>query len=152
MNRFLATLAFFGVLSSFAGAEAAGRILWDFPRLGNCHEGLAFADGVTGVLVWGGGDELRLTVGRADLWDHRGGYPWTDAQSYTNIVALWRAGEKERLLSLFRKETPAGEPRFFRGCPESWKDVSFENVALSDGRRASGRRRDGVVSIFQKEK
>ena len=100
-----------GVLSSLAGAEAAGRIHWDFPRLGNCHEGMAFADGVTGVLVWGGGDELRLTVGRADLWDHRGGYPWTDAQSYTNIVALWRAGEKDRLLSLFRKETPAGEPR-----------------------------------------
>lgn len=100
-----------GVLSSLAGAEASGRILWDFPRLGNCHEGMAFADGVTGVLVWGGGDELRLTVGRADLWDHRGGYPWTDAQSYTNIVALWRAGEKERLLSLFKKETPAGEPR-----------------------------------------
>ena len=59
---------------------------------------------MTGVLVWGGGDELRLTVGRADLWDHRGGYPWTDAQSYTKIVALWRAGEKDRLLALFRKE------------------------------------------------
>ena len=108
---FLSACVCCGILSSFAGAEAAGRIRWDFPRLGNCHEGLAFADGVTGVLVWGGGDELRLTVGRADLWDHRGGYPWTDAQSYTNIVALWRAGEKERLLSLFRKETPAGEPR-----------------------------------------
>jgi len=90
---------------------AAGEILWDFPRLGNCHEGLAFSDGVTGVLVWGGGDEIRLTVGRADLWDHRGGYPWTDAQSYTNIVALWRAGEKDALLSLFKKETPKGEPR-----------------------------------------
>ena len=106
------------LLSSLTGFGAAatesasrGVIRWDFPRLGNCHEGLAFADGVTGVLVWGGGDELRLTVGRADLWDHRGGYPWTDAQSYTNVVALWRAGEKDRLLALFKKETPAGEPR-----------------------------------------
>lgn len=51
----------------------AVEVTWDFPRLGNCHEGMAFADGVTGVLVWGGGDELRLTVGRADMWDHRGG-------------------------------------------------------------------------------
>ncbi len=72
--------------------------------------------------------------------------------AFFGVVALWRAGEKDRLLSLFRKETPAGEPRYFRGCPASWKDVSFENVALSDGRRVSGRRRDGVVSIFQKEK
>lgn len=103
--------AFCVALTSFARAEAAGRVFWDFPRLGNCHEGMAFADGVTGVLVWGGGDELRLTVGRADLWDHRGGYPWTPDQSYTNIVALWRAGEKEGLLSLFKKETPKGEPR-----------------------------------------
>ncbi len=103
----------FGAVSSFAalGGERLHSVHWDFPRLGNCHEGMAFADGVTGVLVWGGGDELRLTVGRADLWDHRGGYPWTDAQNYTNIVALWQAGRKEALLSLFRKETPKGEPR-----------------------------------------
>ena len=33
---------------------------------------LEFADGKTGVLVWGGGDTINLTVGRADLWDHRG--------------------------------------------------------------------------------
>jgi len=92
-------------------ATVVADVSWEFPRLGNCHEGMAFSDGVTGVLVWGGGDELRLTVGRADMWDHRGGYPWTAAQSYTNIVSLWRRGEKEKLLSLFKKETPAGEPR-----------------------------------------
>ena len=84
-----------------------GEVTWEFPRMGNCHEGLAFSDGVTGVLVWGGGDELRLTVGRADMWDHRGGYAWTAAQNYTNIVSLWRAGEKEKLLGLFRNEAPA---------------------------------------------
>jgi len=88
-----------------------GVVEWLFPRMGNCHEGMAFSDGVTGVLVWGGGDELRLTIGRADLWDHRGGYPWTDEQCYTNIVALWRARQDERLRSLFKKSTPAVEPR-----------------------------------------
>ena len=50
------------------------------------------------------------------------------------------------ILELFVHEID-GEPRFFRGCPESWKDVSFENVALSDGRRVSCRRRDGVVTM-----
>jgi hypothetical protein len=34
---------------------------------------------------------------------------------------------------------------FFKGCPESWRDVSFVNLALSDGRRVSGRRLDGKV-------
>ena len=31
-----------------------------------------------------------------------------------------------------------GEVRYFRGCPDEWRDVSFENVALSDGRRVNG--------------
>ena len=86
-------------------------VTWDFPRTGSCHEGLAFGDGRTGVLVWGGGNEIRLTVGRADLWDHRGGYPWTDEQSYTNIVAAQRSGDVARLHALFKKDTPPGEPR-----------------------------------------
>ncbi|MBP5284975.1 MAG: hypothetical protein ILO34_02555, partial [Kiritimatiellae bacterium] len=76
----------------------------------SCHEGMAFADGVSGVLVWGGGDTINLTVGRADLWDHRGGYPWTEEQSYTNIVAAVRSGNAERLYGLFKKTTPPGEP------------------------------------------
>ena len=84
---------------------------WDFPRMGSCHEGIAFGDGKTGVLVWGGGDEIRLTVGRSDLWDHRGGYSWMPEQSYTNIVAAVHSGDKDRLYGLFKKETPKGQPR-----------------------------------------
>lgn len=92
-------------------AACAATVEWDFPRTGSCHEGLAFGDGRTGVLVWGGGNEIRLTVGRADLWDHRGGYPWTDEQSYTNIVAAQQSGDVARLHALFKKDTPPGEPR-----------------------------------------
>ncbi len=84
---------------------------WKFPLASHCHEGMAFGDAVTGVLVWGGDDTLNFTVGRSDLWDHRGGYKWTDEQSYSNIVSIVRAGDKERMVSLFKKETPKGEPR-----------------------------------------
>ena len=86
-------------------------VTWQFPRTGSCHEGLPFADGKTGVLVWGGGQTINLTVGRSDLWDHRGGYPWTAEQSYTNIVAAVNSGDKDRLYGLFKKDTPEGEPR-----------------------------------------
>ncbi|MBP5543949.1 MAG: hypothetical protein ILM98_07730 [Kiritimatiellae bacterium] len=92
-------------------ANESRDVTWDFPRLGSCHEGIAFGDGRTGVLVWGGGEEIRLTIGRADLWDHRGGYPWTQEQNYENIVSAIRAGDEGRLLDLFKKETPEGEPR-----------------------------------------
>ena len=40
-----------------------------------------------------------------------------------------------------------GKTEVFRGCPEEWKDVSFENIVLSDGRRASGRRVNGKADI-----
>ena len=42
-----------------------------------------------------------------------------------------------------------GKVEFFRGCPESWNEVSFENLALSDGRRVSGRRVNGKILIDQ---
>ncbi len=126
-------LVLVGFCASAREPAARGVVRWDFPRLGNCHEGLAFSDGVTGVLVWGGGDELRLTVGRADLWDHRGGYPWTDEQNYTNIVTLWRAGEKARLLSLFKKETPVGEPRNPYLLPLGRVVVKMAGASLAQG-------------------
>ena len=68
MKKTTLAIAAMAALGSFAET-----VTWDFPRTGSCHEGLAFGDGRTGVLVWGGGNEIRLTVGRADLWDHRGG-------------------------------------------------------------------------------
>lgn len=40
-----------------------------------------------------------------------------------------------------------GEVEFFRGCPDSWKDVAFENLALSDGSRIKGRRTGGKIVI-----
>ena len=89
-----------------ACAASATTVTWEFPRTGSCHEGIPFADGRTGVLVWGGGDTANLTVGRGDLWDHRGGYPWTDAQSYSNIISLVRARDAAALKSLFSVPVP----------------------------------------------
>ena len=109
MKNAFAVLAIACVCRGAAAGPA--QVEWRFPLERSCHEGIAFADGVTGVLVWGGGDSIRLTVGRADLWDHRGGYLWTDEQSYTNIVAAVRAKDKPRLLSLFKKDAVDGVPR-----------------------------------------
>ena len=92
--------------------KKAKPLEWLFPTGDETpQEGMRFADGVTGVLAWGGGDTLKLTVGRVDLWDHRGGYGWTKEQSYTNITDAIVKGDKARLLGLFKKVTPRGEPR-----------------------------------------
>ncbi len=92
--------------------KKAKPLEWLFPTGDETpQEGMRFADGVTGVLAWGGGDTMKFTVGRADLWDHRGGYGWTKEQSYTNITDAIVKGDKARLLGLFKKVTPRGEPR-----------------------------------------
>ena len=41
-----------------------------------------------------------------------------------------------------------GVTEFFRGCPPEWKRVSFENLALSDGRRVSGVRENGKIKVW----
>ena len=56
INRIMAALC---VVASVSVNAASRPVEWKFPREGGCHEGLAFADGVTGVLVWGGGDTVE---------------------------------------------------------------------------------------------
>lgn len=92
------------------GANAADPVRWKFPRSVSCHEGMPFSDSRTGILVWGGEGEIYITVSRSDLWDHRGGYKWTDEQSYSNIVSAVMANDTDRLKSLFVKEKVPGEP------------------------------------------
>ena len=114
--------------------KRAKPLEWLFPTGDETpHEGMAFADGVTGVLAWGGGDTLKLTVGRADLWDHRGGYTWTDAQSYTNITDAILKGDKERLEALFKKEIPPGEPRNPFMLPLGRVEVKIPGATLRRG-------------------
>ena len=114
-----------------ASTTTAGSSLleWEFPRMGSCHEGIAFADGVTGVLVWGGGDTVNLTVGRADLWDHRGGYDWLPSQSYANIVSLVQSGRKEELLGLFTNNPPFAKYGLGVSMTSSGKAPKYEKKA-----------------------
>lgn len=111
LNIIKRTAIVLSVAMSVSMRAASQPVEWEFPREGGCHEGLAFADGVTGVLVWGGGDTVKITVGRGDLWDHRGGYKWMDSQNYSNIVSLVQSGKRDELYALFKKTTPPDEPR-----------------------------------------
>ena len=124
--------AFAAGLVAVAAAAVAAPVEWTFP-LRTCHEGLPFADGRTGVLVWGEGDTLKITVGRADLWDHRGGYPWTREQNYTNIVAAVQSGDAVRLGAFFKKETPKGMPRNPYMLPLGRIVVTIPGAALKSG-------------------
>ena len=71
--------------------------------------GAALGNGRMGLLVWGGENILRLTVGRADFWDHRGGMAWSEKQSFEAVSEILRSKTPERIDELFPivKEEPA---------------------------------------------
>jgi alpha-L-fucosidase 2 len=83
---------------------------WRFP-LPRTHTGVLQGNGTMGVTIWGEGNVLRLTVGRSDWWDHRGGMPWREGMSYSAIRGLLQAGDEVGLRSLFESTpTPEGRP------------------------------------------
>jgi len=84
---------------------------WTFP-LPRTHTGALLANGTMGVMVWGENNHLRITVGRVDFWDHRGGMPWTEEQSYARIRTCLEQKDEEGLRSLFEEtDQSEGMPR-----------------------------------------
>ncbi|MBQ3340441.1 MAG: discoidin domain-containing protein [Kiritimatiellae bacterium] len=153
----------------FADADDAASSLrsvvrWHFP-LKSCHEGIPFGNAESGFLVYGEGNVLKVVVGRDDTWDHRGGYEWNDDQSYANIAAALRAGDKDRLEALFRRGDrkpgepvnpqiiPVGRYEFAIGEGALLKDAELDTatgVARIDIVRGGGRESAAVVALDRK--
>ena len=136
-----------GAVAAIAIGAVAGRVEveWHFP-LTQSHQGIPFGNAVNGFLVWGEGRTLKVTVGRDDTWDHRGGYDWHDDQNYTNIVSALYAGDYDRVKELFRRgEQKPGEPRNPQIIPVGHFEFTLpEGIALDEGELDTG---DGVAEI-----
>lgn len=132
ITSMIATLAAAGLCAT-ALAERV-EMEWHFP-LTQSHQGIPFGNAVTGFLVWGEGRTLKVTVGRDDVWDHRGGYDWHEDQSYTNIVAALQAGDYNRVKQLFRRgEQAPGEPVNPQVIPVGHVEFALpEGIALDEG-------------------
>ncbi len=84
---------------------------WTFP-LEHTHTGMLLGNGTLGAMLWGGGRRLCITLGHADLWDHRGGMPWSEDQSYANIRRCLEANDEKGLRRLFEHTAGKGkQPR-----------------------------------------
>ncbi|WPJ97417.1 glycoside hydrolase N-terminal domain-containing protein [Coraliomargarita algicola] len=83
---------------------------WPFPLV-RPHAGVPLGNGRMGVLVWGSGQCLKLTISRADFWDHRGGKSWKPEMNYQNLHSLLVAGDESAIREIF-SEAPAnpGDP------------------------------------------
>ena len=86
---------------------------WIFP-LPRTHTGALLGNGLLGAMVWGGGDTLKITLGRGDLWDHRGGMRWTPRQNFKAIRSCLEANDEKGIADLFQVDTvqqPGQPPR-----------------------------------------
>lgn len=86
-------------------------LTWTFP-LPRTHTGILLGNAVTGLMIWGEGSQLNITLGRADLWDHRGGMPWQDAHNYQDIYRLLENNDQEGLMAIFTcpSQDQSGQP------------------------------------------
>lgn len=122
-----------------------GKYEWEFP-LPRTHTGMLQGNGTLGLMIWGEGSILRLTLGRADLWDHRGGLQWTEKQSYANIRDCLERNDEARMRELFEDaERPAAEPRRPSIIPVGRVELDFgRGTELTTGTLDTG---DGTVTV-----
>ena len=106
---------------------------WDFPLV-RTHAGMLLGNGQFGVMVWGEGSTLKITLGRADYWDRRGGAQWTEEMSYANILECLKTGDEKGLAEIFPDGYHAGggtkRPSVVPiGCME----IQFKGAELTRG-------------------
>ncbi len=82
-------------------AQTPPRTLtWQFP-LPRPHTGVLLGNGTQGIMVWGGGRTLHLTISRLGFWDHRGGNEFSAKTTYADLKTKLQAGDKAGITAAF---------------------------------------------------
>ena len=103
-------LALLAAALAFLPAAAANRPAntrdtypdWYFP-ICRPHAGPVLGNTATGLMLWGAGDTLRLSLGRPGFWCRRGGAEWHEGQSYSDIVDVLERRDAAGLERIFPK-------------------------------------------------
>ncbi|HGJ67671.1 TPA: hypothetical protein ENS27_20125 [bacterium] len=106
---------------------------WKFP-LTRTHCGILQGNGTFGAIFWGD-EKLCITLNRADFWDHRGGMPFTEQMTYTNIRECLENGDEQRLRKLFEGTPPKdGQPSRPSILPFGRLEIDFgEGTKIKSG-------------------
>ena len=127
--------------------EHAVVLQWHFP-LRRPYTGILLGNGTLGVMVWGGGRSLCLSIARNGFWDRRGGVPFSSSVSYEQVRAYLMADDIPGLRDHFtskqqeegyRKPTQLPGGRLEVDLPAELTDASLNTatgrlyVEMSDG-------------------
>ncbi|MHB0858588.1 MAG: glycosyl hydrolase family 95 catalytic domain-containing protein [Anaerolineae bacterium] len=107
---------------------------WRFPA-NSTHDGIPLGNGLFGALLWGAGRDLRITINRADYWDHRGGVRFGPEATYANLRRWLEAGDEESLRRVFegRGQERPGQPARPSRLPMGRVDLVLEAGSLARG-------------------
>jgi alpha-L-fucosidase 2 len=90
-----------------APAAPLPDLRFDFP-LDRPHAGIALANGSLGLLVWGRGPQLNLTVGRTGFWDRRGATDFR-RMSFEIMKQLLHSGNEMQVRQAFSAQPGVAE-------------------------------------------
>lgn len=68
------------------------------------HTGFPLANGRQGLLVWGGGRVLNISIGRLGFWDRRGGNPFLNRATFQEVRHLVERGDEAGLFNCFGRD------------------------------------------------
>ncbi|TAE33563.1 MAG: hypothetical protein EAZ91_02835 [Cytophagales bacterium] len=110
-------------------AQPTQPLIWHFP-ITRPHTGILLGNGTQGLMVWGEGRTLNITIARAGFWDHRGGNEFTAKTTYQDVKRLLQAGDYKGIRQAFAIPKTAdggfGHPQQLGGgrlvitLPEGW--------------------------------
>jgi hypothetical protein len=90
--------------------QAQQTLNWQFP-IKRTHAGALIGNGTQGLMIWGAGNTLKITVGRAGFWDHRGGNDFSARTTYLDVKKMLEAKDEATLRKTFSvPQKSANEP------------------------------------------
>ncbi len=110
-HRFQYLLAPLLLVLMSAALHAERTLEWQFP-LPRTHTGILLGNGVQGLMIWGEGGQLNITISRAGFWDHRNGMRFATGTTYQDVRRLLEAHDEEGLKRAFgQSDKPSSLPR-----------------------------------------
>ncbi len=151
MKLRLTALLFFYASLAFAQPQP---LTWPFPIL-RPHAGVLLGNGTQGLMIWGEGQTLKITIGRAGFWDHRGGNEFstdrpTGRTTFQDVKRMLQASDEAGIQAAFAVPVKTGAPNL--GRPQQIGGGRLE-ITLPDGwqlQRAVLDLATGTVNVFSK--
>ncbi len=112
-NRIILILCMILMLRASFAIARNNSLSWQFP-LPRTHTGMLIGNGTQGLMIWGEGNRLYITIGHQGFWDHRSGNNFLNQINFQELRNILYAKDEEKLKKAFEVPLPASGLAFDR--------------------------------------